>query len=543
MHKLNQHYAKYSKNPRAYLSLVSEDVPAEIIWWQEFKQTEFNLINELRNEAAVSFLALKEWDKYAYNNKAYTALYKLTAEDKWIEAYTRELERSTTNKTVGLILCLLLLISAFVSYYLLYIRKRIKYRWNLEQVLDINKKIFFSSLVRSEESIEALQREENALKEIPQKIVAEAYDSINELTEINCLGLAVYNDNRNRLEFASFPADEPMPEIVTHSFENQEYEFEGYKEAYPLIIDLGSSHQCVGVLYLEKQDDLQDETVKLLIGLVSRYVAIVIFNVVVKFAMKYRDIESAYENTYRASREDSMLHVQNLVLDNCLSTIKHETIYYPNKIKQIIDKLIGKELNIEEEQENINTIGELIEYYKGIFTILSANASRQLEDVTFRRMTIPVNDILAYADKYYKKTVKNKPNRIILDVELPAQKYLVSGDVNQLNFLFENLLDEALAVPVDGILKIKAYPDGDFIRFDFTDMRRHRSEEELNQLFYPNLERMTSGEKGELRGTEYLVCKQIIREHDEFAGRRGCRINAEPFEQGGFTVYFTIPKK
>jgi hypothetical protein len=27
------------------------------------------------------------------------------------------------------------------------------------------------------------------------------------------------------------------------------------------------------------------------------------------------------------------------------------------------------------------------------------------------------------------------------------------------------------------------------------------------------------------------------------AGRRGCRINAEPAEGGGFTVYFTIPRR
>ena len=54
---------------------------------------------------------------------------------------------------------------------------------------------------------------------------------------------------------------------------------------------------------------------------------------------------------------------------------------------------------------------------------------------------------------------------------------------------------------------------------------------------------MATGEKGELRGTEYLVCKQIIRDHDEFAGKRGCRINAEPAENGGFTVYFTIPRR
>lgn len=51
-------------------------------------------------------------------------------------------------------------------------------------------------------------------------------------------------------------------------------------------------------------------------------------------------------------------------------------------------------------------------------------------------------------------------------------------------------------------------------------MRREKTREELNQLFYPDLSRMTAGEKGELYGTEYLVCKQIIRDHDEFAGRR-----------------------
>jgi hypothetical protein len=67
--------------------------------------------------------------------------------------------------------------------------------------------------------------------------------------------------------------------------------------------------------------------------------------------------------------------------------------------------------------------------------------------------------------------------------------------------------------------------------------------EELNQLFYPDLARMTASEDGTLKGTEYLICKQIIRDHDEFAGLRGCRINAEPSPEGGFTVYFTIPKR
>lgn len=44
---------------------------------------------------------------------------------------------------------------------------------------------------------------------------------------------------------------------------------------------------------------------------------------------------------------------------------------------------------------------------------------------------------------------------------------------------------------------------------------------------------MKQGQEGVLTGTEYLICKQVIRDHDEFAGRRGCRINAQPAAEGG----------
>ena len=69
------------------------------------------------------------------------------------------------------------------------------------------------------------------------------------------------------------------------------------------------------------------------------------------------------------------------------------------------------------------------------------------------------------------------------------------------------------------------------------------TQEELNQLFYPHLSRMKHQGEGVLTGTEYLVCKQIIRDHDEFAGRRGCRMNACQATEGGFMVWFTIPIK
>ena len=544
MKLLNEHYELYSISPQPHheMKLVGEGVPAEIGWWNELFDTDYHVILDIRNEAAVAFLALKQLEGYDYNNAAFTDLYKLQGEDKTLETYCRQLERSNINKTIGIILCFVLLFVLLVGYYFLYMRKRMLNRFNLEQVLDINQKVFAASLLRPQEKEdeEALQKEENTLKEIPRQIVCAAFSAVDELLGVDRMGIAVYNEAARSLEYASYP-EQPMPDMVQQSFDSEEFLVQHPFLAIPLKVEVAHEHRCVGVLYLERRGESEQITDRLLFELVARYVAIVVFNAVMKMATQYRDIESAHEEARRASWEDSMLHVQNMVLDNCLSTIKHETLYYPNKIKQIVGRLTTQALTAEEELEAVNAMIELIEYYKGIFTVLSSCASRQLEEVTFRRTVIPVQELFESAGKYFKKATRNRPEKIVLQME-PADARVV-GDVNQLRFLLENLIDEALTLREEGVLHLQAFPEQDYVRFSFTDRRREKSADELHQLFYPNLVRMTAGEKGVLSGTEYLICKQIIRDHDEFAGRRGCRINAEPAAEGGFTVYFTVPRR
>lgn len=570
MNRLNRHYVKYAHHPVQLMTLKGKGSPAEIEWWNSMFASDYHVILDIRNEAAVSFLALKQWDNYRYNNTAYSSLYKLLGEDFSLEDYCRKLENSTTNKVVGVLLCVLLLVIILIGYYFLYVRKRWVNRLNLEQVLEINKQVFAASLVRVQESAGEGIHEEGNLSNIPQRIVNESFDSINELLTIDRLCLGVFNEETYKLEFAFYPnrqnwlnavsgmdaeGYDTLTGLMQRCFETEKYTTERLKNtpaygdefsesavrALPLLVDAGGKHQCVGVIALIKQEGTQQETDLLLFELIARYVAIVVFNAVIKLATKYRDIESAHDETRRASWEDSLLHVQNMVLDNCLSTIKHETIYYPNKIKQIIDKLNYQPLPASGEKESVETITELIDYYKGIYTILSSCAARQLEEVTFRRGTVLADDLLTYAQKYFRKVNKGNKNEIALDTEPSGLK--VTGDVIQLKFMLENLIDEALSFQENGRLLLQVREDGNFVRFIFTDMRREKTVEELNQLFYPDLARMTAGEGEKLAGTEYLICKQIVRDHDEFAGHRGCRINAEPCAEGGFTVYFTLPRR
>ena len=75
-----------------------------------------------------------------------------------------------------------------------------------------------------------------------------------------------------------------------------------------------------------------------------------------------------------------------------------------------------------------------------------------------------------------------------------------------------------------------AQADGRFVRFALTNPAVALTSEQLHDLFSPRPD-----------GIPYLLCKQIIREHDTFLGHPGCRINAEPATGGGHTVWFTLP--
>ena len=50
-------------------------------------------------------------------------------------------------------------------------------------------------------------------------------------------------------------------------------------------------------------------------------------------------------------------------------------------------------------------------------------------------------------------------------------------------------------------------------------------------MFYPEHLRYDEAED-RLVGVEYLVCRQIVREHDEYGGRRGCRIGVSDCTDG-----------
>ena len=127
------------------------------------------------------------------------------------------------------------------------------------------------------------------------------------------------------------------------------------------------------------------------------------------------NLELANDELHRIIYENQKLHVSNNVLDNCLSTLKHETMYYPSRIRQLVD----------EEKKDLNAIREVALYYKQLYALLSEQAMVQLDN------NLKVNSRLVnYLFELIKKisgesniqrTVKDKDKLyVMICLELPS---------------------------------------------------------------------------------------------------------------------------
>lgn len=260
------------------------------------------------------------------------------------------------------------------------------------------------------------------------------------------------------------------------------------------------------------------------------YLAVLIYTFMERVGVVYRDIETVEDDERRVRHEENRLHVQNMVLDNCLSTIKHETIYYPNRIKQLVNR-------INEHDERLQ-MKELVDYYKVVFTTLTECASRQLDEVTFRRAVVDVGRLLQGAVAYHRKRYRNSDSKVLVTDVYEGK---VTCDNDLIDYLFEQLIDAALLMSPVSELQLTVKDDGDFVRFVISSNTCTFTEDMLESLFYPS--RISTGpmSDGYLQGAEYIVCRQIIREHDDNFNHIGCRIKAEPTSEG-YMVWFTLPK-
>ncbi len=217
-------------------------------------------------------------------------------------------------------------------------------------------------------------------------------------------------------------------------------------------------------------------------------------------AEKQTNIELAEDELKRAELEDEKLHISNSVLDNCLSTLKHETMYYPSRIRQLIDR----------QDETLQAVNELACYYKELYSLLSAQAMRQIDTVTSKVERLSASDIL--------------PNNSILS----GEHISVLGDRDMLKYLFELLKTQS----GEKHLMVNVGSRGnEYAVFTVAMPHVYVNEKVHDDFFTPSIEHIP-----------FLLCRQIVRDHSEQTNRRGCGLISEPDGNGGINMIVTLTK-
>lgn len=84
-------------------------------------------------------------------------------------------------------------------------------------------------------------------------------------------------------------------------------------------------------------------------------------------------LEQHQDELHRTDYELQQLYISNNVIDNCLSTLKHETMYYPSRIAQLLP-----DEGTTAENTDISPIAELATYYKELYVLLSQQVANQV---------------------------------------------------------------------------------------------------------------------------------------------------------------------
>lgn len=125
---------------------------AELRWWTKKVAVDYDIIIYVRNEVAVSALALNDWELYNANNKAYTKLYKECSQDSTLSTYCATMERTENTNNLAMVVLVLLFLGLVAVFWLFYVRDVLHNRRNLDQICR-----------EKEESIAKMTRERDRL--------------------------------------------------------------------------------------------------------------------------------------------------------------------------------------------------------------------------------------------------------------------------------------------------------------------------------------------------------------------------------------------
>ena len=277
--------------------------------------------------------------------------------------------------------------------------------------------------------------------------------------------------------------------LALHEWQLYEYNNRIYTQLFKeLSADSSLDSYC---RTMQQSQTNKQVAIVILVSLFLAIIAVVVWQLMLLHNKRYSilqerrsQLELMADDVTRLKMEEGNLHISNAVLDNTLSTLKHETMYYPSRIQQLLDA------------DDSASLIEVTEYYRELYGILSQQAMRQLD---------------------YSK------------MHLKALDHEVLGDAIFIDYLFDILRKQS----GQATLPVEWMPvDDHYVKAVVTMSALQLSDEQLGRLFMPQ------GQEN----IPFLICREIVRLHAEATNRHACGIRAERDDNQHIKILITLPR-
>lgn len=277
--------------------------------------------------------------------------------------------------------------------------------------------------------------------------------------------------------------------LALHEWQLYEYNNRIYTQLFKeLSADSSLDSYC---RTMQQSQTNKQVAIILLVFLFLAIIAVVVWQLMLLHNKRYSilqerrsQLELMADDVTRLKIEDGNLRISNAVLDNTLSTLKHETMYYPSRIQQLLGA------------EDSSSLVEVTEYYRELYGILSQQAMRQLD--------------------YSKMHLRALDNEVL-------------GDAIFIDYLFD-ILRKRFG---ESVSSVEWKPVNDhYVMAIVSLVGIELSDEQLRHLFMPQCE----------ENIPFLICREIVRLHAEATNRHACGIRAERDEHQQIKILITLPR-
>lgn len=215
-------------------------------------------------------------------------------------------------------------------------------------------------------------------------------------------------------------------------------------------------------------------------------------------------MELATDKMRSYQMENQRLHICNNVMDNSLSTLKHETMYYPSRISNILDNykttIESRSFSMADYKDFCEELNGLASYYKELYQVLCLQIMEQVKMVKLLCKPVSLEDVVP------KRTVL-KPK----DDKDTAQTMTLLGDKDMLAYMFDILKAANDSNPLTIYVSSN---DLLYVILEIPLPYAQISKDSTENVFDAKIENVP-----------FLLCRQIVRDNGELSNRRRCGVS------------------